>query len=193
MTDTAYATRVRELNDAFRKTLTGGTVLLTQGVRELGRDHTRKALAAVKSFDRFEHGNDPHSDRSEGHRAGSHPHARLRVPTAILAEWRHISRAAGGTSGSPPVLHRLRRGGISRHGGQQRAHVELHGCRQPVQHIDARVEGLPLDAADIAAIDVRIEGQTFLGKLPFDPQAAQVPSQSSSPIHEWTRPPWGVA
>ncbi len=66
MTDTNYATRVRALNDEFRSTLTGGTVMLTAGVRALGRSDVRGVLAAIKSFDAFEDANDPYREHDLG-------------------------------------------------------------------------------------------------------------------------------
>jgi Protein of unknown function (DUF3768) len=54
--------RIRELNDAFRRTFIGGQVVLTSGVDALPADVKAQVLQAVKSFDAFDGGNDPHKD-----------------------------------------------------------------------------------------------------------------------------------
>ena len=56
------AARIRELNDAFRKTFVGGKVLLTQGVNGLSDDDKRALLAKVRAFDDFHRDNDPHGE-----------------------------------------------------------------------------------------------------------------------------------
>src|SRR3954454_11600147 len=58
--------RVRELNDAFRRTFTGGQVMLTSGVDALPHDVKAKVLQAVRSFDAFDNGNDPHKEHDFG-------------------------------------------------------------------------------------------------------------------------------
>ncbi len=57
---------LRALNDAFRRTLSGGDVLLTQGVRNLGPDVLADILDLVRSFESFEPGNDPNGDHDFG-------------------------------------------------------------------------------------------------------------------------------
>ncbi len=59
MADSSYAESVRALNDEFRTTLSGGTVVTTAGVRARGRNFTRRVLTAIKRFDSFEDANDP--------------------------------------------------------------------------------------------------------------------------------------
>lgn len=54
--------RIRELNDAFRKSFAGGKVMLTQGVNELSDQDKAAVLAKVRGFDGFEPGNDPHGE-----------------------------------------------------------------------------------------------------------------------------------
>jgi hypothetical protein len=46
--------RIRALNDAFRTTGLGGRFMLTAGVNALKAGQVRAAVAAVKSFDKFE-------------------------------------------------------------------------------------------------------------------------------------------
>lgn len=63
MTDT---NRIRDLNDAFRTTLSGGIVLLTQGIQALPEDVQRNVLDAVRHFDAFTGDNDPHGEHDFG-------------------------------------------------------------------------------------------------------------------------------
>lgn len=52
--------RIRELNDAFRKSFVGGKVLVTQGVDGLTDGDKKALLAKVRAFDDFNRDNDPH-------------------------------------------------------------------------------------------------------------------------------------
>lgn len=54
--------RIRELNDVFRKSFIGGTVLLTQGVDSLNNSNKQVLLARVQAFDEFNRDNDPHRE-----------------------------------------------------------------------------------------------------------------------------------
>ena len=45
--------RIKELNDNFRRTFVGGTVLLTQGVEAIEPDLKRRVLIAIREFDDF--------------------------------------------------------------------------------------------------------------------------------------------
>lgn len=58
--------RVRELNDAFRTTLTGGRILVTPGVSALPPDVQVVALRRVATFDTFTEDNDPHGEHDFG-------------------------------------------------------------------------------------------------------------------------------
>jgi hypothetical protein len=58
--------RIRELNDGLRRTFTGGRVMLTSGVDALPLDMKAKVLQAVRSFDVFDNGNDPHKEHDFG-------------------------------------------------------------------------------------------------------------------------------
>jgi hypothetical protein len=64
--DPACSAMVRQLNDAFRQTLTGGTVLMTAGVVALGADRQAQVLAAVRAFDAFTPDNDPWDEHDFG-------------------------------------------------------------------------------------------------------------------------------
>ena len=66
LTATCERTCVRDRNDAFRRTFTGGRVMVTAGVAALP-DRTRIAvLAAVRAFDRFDASNDPYHEHDFG-------------------------------------------------------------------------------------------------------------------------------
>ncbi len=59
MAYSSYAERVRALNDEFRTTRDGGIIVMSAGVRALGRNFTRRVLTVIKRFDCFEDANDP--------------------------------------------------------------------------------------------------------------------------------------
>ena len=58
--------RIRDLNDAFRKTFVGGQVLLTPGVNELPSDVRAMAIRKVATFDAFTPDNNPHGEHDFG-------------------------------------------------------------------------------------------------------------------------------
>jgi hypothetical protein len=58
--------RIRNLNDAFRRTFFGGRVMLTCGVAGLPDMVKAKALLLVASFDQFTEGNDPLGEHDFG-------------------------------------------------------------------------------------------------------------------------------
>jgi|SRR5579872_4433110 len=60
------ATAIAALNDKFRKTLTGGKVMLTRGVSELGSTAVGDLLLEVRTFRRFTEENDPHGEHDFG-------------------------------------------------------------------------------------------------------------------------------
>ena len=64
--DPASSAKVRELNDKLRKTLTGGTVLMTAGIIALGGDKQAEVLAKVRTFDAFTDDNDPWNEHDMG-------------------------------------------------------------------------------------------------------------------------------
>lgn len=66
MMTSAYTSKVQQLNDAFRKTLTGGQVCFTSGVAALGEIVTVKILALVQGFDVFTTDNDPYGEHDFG-------------------------------------------------------------------------------------------------------------------------------
>jgi Protein of unknown function (DUF3768) len=57
---------IARLNDTLRKTGTGGTIMLTQGVMAL-KDFDRAVLTtALANYDAFDPDNDPHGERDFG-------------------------------------------------------------------------------------------------------------------------------
>jgi Protein of unknown function (DUF3768) len=66
MTTIETTQRIKELNDAFRRTGEGGRILFTAGVSDLGVIFSHQALALVRRFDAFTQGNDPHGEHDFG-------------------------------------------------------------------------------------------------------------------------------
>jgi hypothetical protein len=58
--------KIALLNDAFRRTLSGGKVLMTAGVNELPDMVKAEALCTVAAFKDFPEGNDPFGERDFG-------------------------------------------------------------------------------------------------------------------------------
>jgi hypothetical protein len=54
--------KIRTLNDAFRTTMTGGTVLLTAGVNALPENVKAEVIRRVATFSEFTEDNDPHGE-----------------------------------------------------------------------------------------------------------------------------------
>ena len=57
---------IAELNDAFRKSFSGGRVVMTTGVNELPDMVKAAALVTVREFDEFTEANDPHGEHDFG-------------------------------------------------------------------------------------------------------------------------------
>ena len=66
MTDILDVGRVAALNDILRRSLSGGTLVLTASIIALGRDRQQIILDAIAAFDRFEPDNDPHGEHHFG-------------------------------------------------------------------------------------------------------------------------------
>jgi hypothetical protein len=58
--------RIRELNDHFRTTMTGGRVLMTAGVNALPSDVKAMVIRRVATFSEFNEDNDPHQEHDFG-------------------------------------------------------------------------------------------------------------------------------
>ncbi len=57
---------IRDKNDAFRKSFSGGRVLLTPGITNLSADHQQAVISAVRAFDDFSPDNDPYGEHDFG-------------------------------------------------------------------------------------------------------------------------------
>ena len=65
--DNALTThRIRELNDALRRTLQGGQIMMTRGVNELGPLAVRQLLDRLRTYDCFDEDNDPYGEHDFG-------------------------------------------------------------------------------------------------------------------------------
>ena len=64
--ETGKTQRIRVMNDNFRGTFLGGTVVLTQGVAGLPLDVKAEALLKVKAFKDFTRDNDPYGEHDFG-------------------------------------------------------------------------------------------------------------------------------
>ena len=58
--------RIRELNDAFRRTFVGGAVMITAGIEAMPLDQRRALLQKVRTFEAFGEDNDPHGEHDFG-------------------------------------------------------------------------------------------------------------------------------
>ena len=58
--------RIRDLNDAFRKTGIGGRIMLTIGIRELGERAVQEVIKKIRNFSDFNENNDPHGEHDFG-------------------------------------------------------------------------------------------------------------------------------
>jgi hypothetical protein len=68
LTDNKTRERIRDLNDAFRRTLDPalGRTMLTAGVNALPSDVRAMAIRTVATFDAFDGDNDPHGEHDFG-------------------------------------------------------------------------------------------------------------------------------
>ena len=60
------AEKIRELNDRFRTTMTGGRVIMTAGVDALPSDVKAMVIRRVATFSEFTPDNDPHGEHDFG-------------------------------------------------------------------------------------------------------------------------------
>ncbi len=58
--------RIRDLNDAFRRSFSGGKILITPGVQSLATDIASRVLQAIQNFDGFCGDNDPYGTHEFG-------------------------------------------------------------------------------------------------------------------------------
>ena len=60
------AAKIRDLNDAFRRSMSGGRFTMTAGVAALPGDRLSRLVDAVRSFADFNADNDPHGEHDFG-------------------------------------------------------------------------------------------------------------------------------
>lgn len=58
--------RIRTVNDVFRTSLSGGSVMVTRAVATLGAEAQREILAALRRYDEFDADNDPYGEHDFG-------------------------------------------------------------------------------------------------------------------------------
>jgi len=58
--------KIKQLNDAFRATFSGGRVVMTQGIQALGEDQVHLVMTKVREFNDFTEENDPHGEHDFG-------------------------------------------------------------------------------------------------------------------------------
>jgi Protein of unknown function (DUF3768) len=66
MRDKDQSETIRALNDAFRRSLDGGTLIMTAGIVALGTVRQAEIIAAVQLFDAFTPDNDPWGEHDFG-------------------------------------------------------------------------------------------------------------------------------
>jgi hypothetical protein len=66
MTDSNASQQIAALNDAFRTTYHGGTLVLTAGIQALPEEIQVGILHAVRTFNTFTPDNDPHQEHDFG-------------------------------------------------------------------------------------------------------------------------------
>jgi hypothetical protein len=66
MSETIQATQIARLNDAFRKTLLSGQVMLTAGVQALSELEHYEVFKAVQTFNDFSEDNDSYGEHDFG-------------------------------------------------------------------------------------------------------------------------------
>jgi hypothetical protein len=64
--DEVRGSKIRDLNDDFRRTIIGGRLMVTAGVAAMGEDDVAALLNLVRRFDRFGPNNDPHGEHDFG-------------------------------------------------------------------------------------------------------------------------------
>jgi len=65
-TDQAQTATIRDLNDQFRRTLQGGSIVVTAWIHALGPARLQQLIEQVATFDQFTADNDPHGEHDFG-------------------------------------------------------------------------------------------------------------------------------
>src|SRR5215207_4636777 len=66
MTDLVDVSRIRDLNDQLRRSLTGGVLVMTKGIIALGAKRQMAILSAIAAFDDFSPEDDPYGEHDFG-------------------------------------------------------------------------------------------------------------------------------
>ena len=66
MNDRERRQRIRELNDGFRKSMSGGRVMMTIGFQSLSEKTQAIAIHKIAGFEHFTADNDPHGEHDFG-------------------------------------------------------------------------------------------------------------------------------
>src|SRR5215212_5011989 len=66
MTEIVAVSRIRDLNDQLRRSLTGGMLVMTRGIIALGAKRQLAILSAIAAFDAFSPENDPYGEHDFG-------------------------------------------------------------------------------------------------------------------------------
>ncbi len=85
--------KIRDLNDALRKSGCGGKTLITDGIVTRGPDFTQAVLKAVQAFNVFSDANDPWGEHDFGSLMVQHQR--------IIWKIDYYNKAAMGHSGDP--------------------------------------------------------------------------------------------
>jgi hypothetical protein len=66
MSQSEHSRQIAALNDAFRTSFNGGTLVLTAGIQALPEEVQVEILYKVRTFDEFTPDNDPHGEHDFG-------------------------------------------------------------------------------------------------------------------------------
>lgn len=66
---------------------------------------------------------------------------------------------------------------------QKVADIDRQGCRKAIKNIDRRIELLLLDAADVAAVNIGIDGKHFLTHALCRANSPKIPSDAGASVH----------
>ena len=66
MTDLVDVSRIRDLNDQLRRSLTGGVLVMTRGIIAFGAKRQMAILTAIAAFNDFSPDNDPYGEHDFG-------------------------------------------------------------------------------------------------------------------------------
>ena len=66
MTELVDVSRIRDLNDQLRRSLTGGMLVMTKGIIALGAKRQMTILSAIAAFDSFKPADDPYGEHDFG-------------------------------------------------------------------------------------------------------------------------------